>query len=87
MLYQPLKDVFQPRIWTIAVDRLDIIGDVVDCQVLNMRYVHFRRIHDDRSTSVWSNVDYALLDGDLNTKSPTSGYCDLLCECDDEFSK
>lgn len=41
MLNEPLKNVFQPRVWALAVNRLDVVGDVIDSQIFKMGHSHF----------------------------------------------
>lgn len=59
MLHQPFENVLQSRIRTLAINRLDILGDVVNGEILHRRNRYFRWIHGAESAES-SKMDVSL---------------------------
>lgn len=54
VLCQPFEDVFQSRVWTLTVDQLDIVGDVVYVEIFEHRHIDLWRV--GRRHSEWLAV-------------------------------
>lgn len=44
VLCKSFEDIFQSRVWTLTVDQLDIIGDVVYVEVFEHRHIDLGRV-------------------------------------------
>lgn len=45
MCDQSFEYVLQTWVWTLAVDEDCVVGNVVDCKILQRRHIHFGRVH------------------------------------------
>jgi hypothetical protein len=45
MRHKPFEDIVQPRVFALCIDAMDILGNVLYCEVLEYRHIDMRRIH------------------------------------------